>query len=222
MRNNLWFKPLRNDQGELPKRRACRPFSTHPALPSRLSGVAERRTSRSEIHSETAAGFKRIGSLLYLDGVLARHSLLGTAVSCAAADVLQEGLFWIGFRCGRGVNLGGYFRLLQKAVSISSAQVILLEILANQLHFDGAPAAIEISLRVVTERIEVSQVIPDRGEGISLLAPIASKIGFAAGSLAHAFKGGGGDWLLLSLAGADDVDDGSRRLGQLGHVLRRD
>jgi hypothetical protein len=53
--------------------------------------------------------------------VLWRDKLLGTTVSSAAAGVLEERLFWIGTRCGGGVSLGGYFRLLHKAVSISSA-----------------------------------------------------------------------------------------------------
>ena len=59
-------------------------------------------------------------------------------------------------------------------------------------------------------------------EGVFLLPPVAGEVGFAAGGLAHALEGGGGDGLGLGLAGADDVDDGSGGLGEFGHILRRD
>ena len=55
--------------------------------------------------------------------------------------------------------------------------------------------------RIVGQRVEVRQVVADRGEGARLILPVLGEIGFAAGRLAHAFKDGGRYGLILGGAG---------------------
>src|ERR1017187_4791886 len=75
------------------------------------------------------------------------------ANSLFETDVLEVRLFCFGDRQGRGVGIVSNLRLLHQAVSIASANTKLFEILADEAHFDGAPAAIGVGLRVVTQRV---------------------------------------------------------------------
>src|ERR1035441_8287800 len=75
------------------------------------------------------------------------------ANSLSETDVLEGRLFCLGDRQGRGVGIVSNLRLLHQAVSIASANTKLFKILADEAHFDGAPATIGVGLRVVTQRV---------------------------------------------------------------------
>ena len=87
--------------------------------------------------------------------------------------------------------------------------MVMLHILSIKFYGDGAPAAVGIRLGVVAESVEVSQVVPDRSEGVMFVLPVAREIGLAAGGFAHSLEHGGGDGFLLRLPGADHVNDRS-------------
>src|ERR1039457_42672 len=115
----------------------------------------------------------------------------------------------------------GHLSPMQNAIPVAGPKVVLLQVLAVEPDRDGAPAAIGVRLRIVTEGIEVAEVVADGVKRLFLVLPTLGKIGFASGDLAHAFEDGRGDRFGLCLLGADHVNDGPGRLGQLGDILRR-
>src|SRR3981189_3224287 len=102
---------------------------------------------------------------------------------------MARGLLYRGLLKHRLVCLSG----LKHAVSCASADAILLQVLAYELHADGAPATIRILRRVVADGVEVCEVVADGGECLLFVLPSLGKIGFASCGFAHAFEDGSGD-----------------------------
>src|SRR5690349_18964986 len=107
-------------------------------------------------------------------------------------------------------------------VSVARANAVFpVQALVRQLHLDRPPAAVRIWLRVITQRIEMRQVVADRSESILLVSPRPRKVSFASGSGGHALKNGRRYRLELRLAGADHIDRRARRLRQFRNIFRR-
>src|ERR1700758_784857 len=124
------------------------------------------------------------------------------------------GLPRIGFRCRWRRQSRSQLRLLQQTVSVASSNVILLQVFACKLDCDSSPASVWIRGWIVGHRIEMCQIVTDRGEGARLVLPALRKVCFAPGRLAHPFKDGGRDRFILCNLSADHVNDCSRGLGQ--------
>src|SRR5579875_1031260 len=68
-------------------------------------------------------------------------------------------------------TLRGWNQLLGDAdglrtVAAARSDMILLQVYSDELDRNLTPASVRIRLRIVTEGIEMCQVIPDRGEGL--------------------------------------------------------
>src|SRR5437764_14102307 len=68
----------------------------------------------------------------------------------------------------------------QRAIPIASAEVIFLS--TSKLYANRPPTAIGRRQRVITQRIEVIQVVADRSERLLLLAPVFFEIHLASSS----------------------------------------
>src|SRR5215469_9450190 len=110
-------------------------------------------------------------------------------------------------------------RCRQEAVPVAGTNVVFLQILADELNLYRTPATVGIGLRVVAKGVKVNEIFADRSECLVLLSPVFRKIGFPARGFADAFKCRGGKRVVLRLASADDVDDGSGGLSELRDVL---
>ena len=69
-------------------------------------------------------------------------------------------------------------RLLQEAVFVASANVILLQVFARKLDRDSSPAPVWIRGRIVGQRIEMRQIVTDRGEGARFVLPALREVAF--------------------------------------------
>ncbi len=107
-----------------------------------------------------------------------------------------------------------------KAIPIPRSNVIF-RMPVPKFYRDRAPAAVGIRLWVVAQRIEMSQVVPDRGKRVLLILPVISKINFSAGGSGHALKYRIGDRFQVCLFGAYHVDRRSSGLRQLGNFFGR-
>ncbi len=106
-------------------------------------------------------------------------------------------LFGGGFCLGWLAGLAG----LEEAVTGAGADVVFLQVFADQFDGDGAPAVVGIWGWVVADGVEVGEVVADGGEGLFLVAPVFGEVGFAAGGFGHALEDGGGDGLGLRRPG---------------------
>src|SRR5579864_7481312 len=59
-----------------------------------------------------------------------------------------------------------------RTIPVPRPDVVLLQMLTHHFHCDGAPAPVGIRLRVVAERIEVREVVPNRGKGALFIFPV--------------------------------------------------
>ena len=90
---------------------------------------------------------------------------------------------------------------LHEAVTGAGADVVFLQVLADELDVDGAPAVVGIGCGIVADGVEVGEVVADGGEGLLFVLPVFGEVGFAAGGFAHALEDSGGDGLGLGLPG---------------------
>ena len=66
--------------------------------------------------------------------------------------------------------------------------MITLKALAYQLDCDSSPAQVRVGLRIIAERVQMSEIIPYRRKGAPLFFPILGEVCFASGGSGHAFK----------------------------------
>jgi hypothetical protein len=130
-------------------------------------------------------------------------------------------LLYIDLRRGFGIGFVPPRSALQESISIAGADVVFLHFFSHKSYVYGTPAAVGVSLRIITDGIEMGQIVPNGRKSLLLLGPVSSKVLFAAGGLAHAGEGRSSNRFLFGKASAQDVNDSASRLGQLRHVFRR-
>src|SRR5207245_9309 len=84
-----------------------------------------------------------------------------------------------------------------RTVSVASADLVFLQMVAQQFYGDSTPAGVGIGLGVVAERIKMLQIVPNGGKGSLFFSPVLGKVGLAACGRGHAIKHYGGDGLQL-------------------------
>src|ERR1700761_3381641 len=101
---------------------------------------------------------------------------------------VQKRLLHLGLFEDRLVCLCG----LKDAIACPSADVVFLQVFADEFDADGAPAVVGILRGVVADGVKVGEVVADGGEGLLLILPALGEIGFATCGFAHALEDGGG------------------------------
>src|SRR5882762_6386081 len=107
-----------------------------------------------------------------------------------------------------------------RAVPAARADAIFLQFRVREFYMYGAPTSVGIGLRVVAQKVQMSKILTDGSEGVTLVFPVFCEISFPAGVGRHAPENRRGSRVQPGLARTDHVNRDSFRLGQLIHVLR--
>src|SRR5579871_3181928 len=107
-------------------------------------------------------------------------------------------------------------------VSVSSTDFASFQAISHELNRNRAPPGVWVGFGVVTDRIEMRQVVADGSKGSIFIAPILGEVCLASRRCGHPLKHRSGHRFQASIAGTDHVDGDTRRLGEFRDILRGD